>query len=204
MAILPCECRGGVRARLHRRALRRSTSQSVRRATAAAVSFLSPFALAFAVAAAIPLLIHLWRRRIGTRVDFPAVRYLARAEREHSRKLRLRNLLLMLLRVAAVLILTAAAARPIARLAGGGHAPTTVAIVLDNSLSASPIQDGKPVLDGLRSRARDVVSRASGEDRLFLVTADGVSRGGSRGAMLDAIDHVEPLAGAGDLERRSE
>jgi hypothetical protein len=113
----------------------------------------------------------------------------------------MRNLLLMLLRVAAVLILTAAAARPIARLAGGGHAPTTVAIVLDNSLSASAIQNGAPVLDGLRARAREVVSRASGDDRLFLITADGVSRGGSRGTILDAIDHIEPLAGAGDLER---
>jgi hypothetical protein len=165
------------------------------------MEFLAPVWLAAAAAVAVPLLLHLMRRRIGTRIDFPAVRYLARAEREHSRKLRMRNLLLMLLRVAAVLILTVAAARPIARLAGGGHAPTTVAIVLDNSLSASAIQDGRPVLEGLRSRAREVVSRASGEDRLFLVTADGVSRGGSRGVILDAIDHVEPLAGAGDLER---
>jgi hypothetical protein len=165
------------------------------------MEFLAPVWLAAAAAAAVPLLLHLLRRRIGTRIDFPAVRYLARAEREHSRKLRMRNLLLMLLRVAAVLILTAAAARPIARLAGGGHAPTTVAIVLDNSLSASAIQDERPVLDGLRARAREVVSRASGDDRLFLVTADGLSRGGSRAAMLDAIDHVEPLAGAGDLER---
>src|SRR5687768_11104220 len=165
------------------------------------MEFLSPAWLAAAAAIAVPLLLHLMRRRIGARIDFPAVRYLARAEREHSRKLRMRNLLLMLLRVAAVLILTAAAARPIARLAGGGHAPTTMAIVLDNSLSASAIQEGRPVLDGLRARAREVVSRASAEDRLFLVTADGVSRGGSRGAMLDAIDHVEALAGAGDLER---
>ena len=165
------------------------------------MEFLSPVWLAAAAAAAVPLLLHLMRRHIGTRIDFPAVRYLARAEREHSRKLRMRNLLLMLLRVAAVLILTAAAARPIARLAGGGHAPTTVAVVLDNSLSSSAIEGGRSVLDELRRRARDVVSRASGDDRLFLITADGVSRGGSRGAVLDAIDHAEPLAGAGDLER---
>jgi hypothetical protein len=165
------------------------------------MEFLAPAWLAAAAAIAVPLLLHLMRRRIGSRIDFPAVKYLARAEREHSRKLRMRNLLLMLLRVAAVLVLTAAAARPIARLAGGGHAPTTVAIVLDNSLSASAIQGGRPVLEGLRARARSVVSRATGDDRLFLITADGVSRGGSRSAMLDAIDRVEPLAGAGDLEQ---
>src|SRR5918992_795113 len=165
------------------------------------MEFLAPAWLAAAAAIAVPLLLHLMRRRIGSRIDFPAVKYLARAEREHSRKLRMRNLLLMLLRVAAVLVLTAAAARPIARLAGGRHAPTTVAIVLDNSLSSSAIQGGRPVLEDLRARARAVVSRASAEDRIFLVTADGVSPGGSRGSILDAIDHIEPLAGAGDLER---
>ena len=76
------------------------------------IAFLSPLYLLAAAAAAVPLLIHLMRRRIGTKVDFPAVRYLARAEREHSRKLRLRNLLLMLLRVAAVLAVVLAAGRP--------------------------------------------------------------------------------------------
>ena len=49
----------------------------------------------------VPLLLHLLRRHIATRVEFPAARYLARAEREHSRTLRMRNLLLMLLRVLA-------------------------------------------------------------------------------------------------------
>src|SRR5687768_17873864 len=104
------------------------------------MEFLAPVWLAAAAAVAVPLLLHLMRRRIGTRVDFPAVRYLARAEREHSRKLRMRNLLLMLLRVAAVLILTAAAARPIARLAGGGPAPATVSILVDNSLICGGVQ----------------------------------------------------------------
>ncbi|HEU4642781.1 MAG TPA: BatA domain-containing protein [Gemmatimonadaceae bacterium] len=162
------------------------------------IDFLSPLWLLAAGAAAVPLLIHLLRRRTGTRVEFPAVRYLARAEREHSRKLRLRNLLLMLLRVAAVLLIAAAAARPVVRVRGSGHAPTALAIVLDNSLSTSAIVGGKPVFDDLRARARDVVGRASATDRLWLVTADGVVRGGTRGALLGAIDHAEPLAGAGD------
>ena len=76
------------------------------------MSFLAPFYLLLAGAAAVPLLLHLLRRHIATRVDFPAARYLARAEQEHSRSLRLRNLLLMLLRVLLVLALTMAAARP--------------------------------------------------------------------------------------------
>ncbi len=164
------------------------------------IDFLSPLWLAAAAAAAVPLLIHLMRRRIGTRVEFPAVRYLARAEREHSRNLRLRNLLLMLLRVAAVVLIALAAAKPVARVAGSGHAPTALAVVLDNALSTSAVVAGRPVLDDLRARARAVGRRAASEDRSWLVTADGVVHGGSRSSVLDAIDHATPLAGAGDVE----
>ena len=164
------------------------------------IDFLSPLWLVAAAAAAVPLLLHLLRRRIGARVEFPAVRYLARAEREHSRKLRLRNLLLMLLRMAIVVCIAAAAARPVLRVSGAGHAPTALAVVLDNSLSTSVIVSGHPVLDDLRARASQVVRAASPDDRVWLVTADGVVRGGSRSAILDDIAHAEPLAGAGDVE----
>ncbi|HUF30484.1 MAG TPA: BatA and WFA domain-containing protein [Gemmatimonadaceae bacterium] len=165
------------------------------------IAFLTPLYLIAAAAAAVPLLIHLMRRRIGTRVDFPAVRYLARAEREHSRKLRLRNLLLMLLRVAAVLAVVMAAGRPVVRLEGSGHAPTALAIVLDNSLSTTAIVAGRPELERLRERARAVARLSGVDDRLWLVTADGSVHGGERSAVLEAIDRVEPLAGAGSPSR---
>jgi hypothetical protein len=163
------------------------------------VSFLAPFWLALAGAAAVPLLIHLLRRRIGARVEFPAVRYLVRAEQEHSRKLRLRNLLIMFLRVFAVLCVAAAAARPVGRVAGVGHAPTALAFVLDNSLSTSAVVDGSPVLERLKRVARGALSQAAVADRVWLVTADGRVTGGSGAAVLRAIEDARPLAGAGDL-----
>ena len=109
------------------------------------MSFLEPRYLLLAGAAAVPLLLHLLRRRINVRVEFPAVRYILRAERENSRKMKLRNLLLMLLRILAILFLALAAARPVGRLIGAGHAPTAIAIVLDNSLSTSTIVEGAPL-----------------------------------------------------------
>lgn len=162
------------------------------------MSFLAPLWLMLGAAAAVPLLIHLLRRRLGARVDFPAARYLARAEQEHSRRLKLRNLLLMMLRVAAVILLAAAAARPVGRLGGTGHAPTAIAIVLDNSLSTSAIAGGRPVLAELRDAARAIAAEASDADRVWLLTADGRVRGGTPRTILDAIAVAEPLPGAGD------
>ena len=163
------------------------------------MSFLAPAFLLLAGAAAIPLLVHLLRRRMDQRVEFPAARYLARAERENSRKLRLRNLLLMLLRVLAVLLVAAAAARPVGRLAGTGHAPTAVAIVVDNGLSSSAIHNGRPVLEELKDAARRVVEASTSNDKLWLVTADGQVTGGSAATITDGIDRLRALAGRGSM-----
>jgi hypothetical protein len=162
------------------------------------VSFLAPLYLALGAFIAVPLIIHLMRRRVGARVDFPAARYLARAEKEHSRTLRMRNLLLMLLRVLALIAIAVAAARPVASWVGAGHAPTAIAIVIDNSLSSSVVVDGRPLLDQFKSMARNVVNSATSADRLWLVTIDGRVRGGSAATLRDDINRLEPLAGSGD------
>jgi hypothetical protein len=161
------------------------------------MSFLSPWFLTLGAAVAVPLLIHLLRRRIGLQVEFPAARYLARAERDHSRTLRMRNLLLMLLRVVAVLLLTMAAARPTARLTGAGHAPTALAIVIDNSMSASVVENGAPLLERMKDMAGEVLSSATPEDRVWLVTADGDVRGGGVSSLREELSRIKPLAGAG-------
>jgi hypothetical protein len=163
------------------------------------VGLIAPLYLLLGAAALIPLLIHLLRRRIGTRIDFPAARYLARAEQEHSRSLKLRNILLMLLRVAIVLLIATAAARPVTRLAGAGHAPTALAIVLDNSLSTTLVVNGRPLLEQFRAAAHDILGSANTTDRLWLITADGRVRGGGKATLSEELDRVEPLAGAGNL-----
>jgi len=163
------------------------------------VSFLEPLYLLLAGAAAVPLLLHLLRRRISLRVEFPAARYILRAERENSRKLKLRNFLLMFLRILAVLFIALAAARPVGRLIGSGHAPTAMAIVLDNSLSTSTIIDGAPLFRRLRTAALAAARHATPSDRVWLVTADGRVVGGSSSSVADAIQRLEPIAGAGDL-----
>lgn len=162
------------------------------------MSFLAPVWLALSAAIAVPLLIHLMRRRIGATVEFPAARYLARAEREHSRTLRIRNLLLMLLRVLALLAIAVAAARPVTRWIGAGHAPTAIAIVIDNSMSTSVVVNGRPLLDQFKRMAADVLANANASDRLWIVTIDGRVRGGTIAALREEVAGIEPIAGAGD------
>jgi hypothetical protein len=160
------------------------------------VEFLQPLALLGLAGAAVPALLHLLQRREPPTVDFPAVRYLAEAERRHSQRLRFRNLLLLLVRTLLIVALALAAARPVMRAPlGEAHAPSAVVMVFDNSLSSGAMVDGRPRLDDLRDQARAVADRAAPGDRLWLVAADGVPRSLAPGELADLVGRLaaEPV-----------
>lgn len=165
------------------------------------MTFLHPLALVGLAAAVIPALLHLRQRRTPPVLDFPAVRYLAEAERRTARRLRLRHLLLLVLRTLLVASVVMAAARPQVRGWGRatGHEPTAAVIVLDNSLSSGVVVDGRRVLDRLAGAAHAVMARAGSGDRLWLLLADGVIRRGTPAELDRAIDGARPEAGRLDL-----
>ena len=134
------------------------------------MNFLAPIWLGLIAAVAVPLFLHLLRRRIDIRREFPAARYLLRAEKENVRRLKLRNMLLMLLRTLALLFLALAAARPIAALLGSGHVPTALVVVVDNTMSTGAIVDGSPLLSRLKALQRDGAPRMiiSGEASIII------------------------------------
>ncbi|MCH9014534.1 MAG: BatA domain-containing protein, partial [Gemmatimonadetes bacterium] len=156
--------------------------------------FLQPLALFGLAAAAIPAVLHLMARRVPPTVPFPAVRYIAETERVYSRRLKLRNLLLLLLRMSVIAFLVLAAARPVIRIGvGGSHPPTEVVLIVDNSLSSGAVVSGRKQLDYLVEQARVVLSELTPDDRLWLVLADGVpTRVGVAEAEL-LLDTLAPL-----------
>jgi hypothetical protein len=152
------------------------------------IGFLHPWALAGLAAAAIPILLHLLARREPPTVVFPAVRYLITTTREHQRRLKLQHLLLLLLRTLLLIALVLAAAGPTLPRSGvAGHAPSALVLVLDNSPSSGVVVAGTARLSQLQAAARQVLGRATADDALWLLTADGLPRQGDRQALLDQV-----------------
>ncbi len=135
------------------------------------MGFLNPLFLAAAAVVAVPLILHLFHRHELRRVPFPALRYLLRATRDHARTIRIRQLLLLLLRVAICLLLVLAGSRLFWRGAGGTHQPTALVIILDNSLSSGLIQGEQRVLDRLKALALETLDEAGPEDRIWVMRA---------------------------------
>ncbi|HET9725850.1 MAG TPA: BatA domain-containing protein [Gemmatimonadales bacterium] len=153
------------------------------------IGFLHPWALAGLLAAAIPILLHLLARREPPTVVFPAVRYLITTTREHQRRLKLQHLLLLLLRTLLIVALVFAAAGPTVPSRGvAGHAPSAMVLVVDNSPSSGVVVAGASRLSQLQGAARRVLGRATPDDALWLLTADGVPRRADRQALLADVD----------------
>jgi hypothetical protein len=130
------------------------------------LSFLYPLFLAGAAAIAIPIALHLFRRRTETIVDFPAVRLLHKAPVEQQRRRKLREWLLLALRVAALALLAFAFARPYVRSDLAAIASPITIVALDTSMSMSaPGQ-----FEAARAAARKAVSDAPSTMLVGLVT----------------------------------
>ena len=157
------------------------------------IGFLHPWLLAGLAAAGIPIVLHLLERREPPTVVFPAVRYLVAATERHQRRLKLQNWLLLVMRTLLIVLLVLAAAGPTMR-AGGmtGHAPSALVLILDNSASSGAVVNGTPRLATLRNAARQVLGRATPDDALWLVTADGVPRRGDPAGLASLVAELTP------------
>ena len=163
---------------------------------------LNPLFLLAGAAIAVPIFLHLFQRHQTRRISFPALRYLERTEKEHARRIRLRQLLLLLTRVVALLVVVGAGARLVFLGRGASHPPTAVVVVLDNSLSSGLVVGDRRVLDELKDRALETVTAAGDEDRFWLVRAGEPwipAIPGSREDVRGSIAETEPSEAQGDL-----
>ena len=166
------------------------------------MGFLNPLFLAAAAVVAVPLILHLFHRQELRRIPFPALRYLLRATRDHARTIRIRQLLLLILRISICLLLVLAGARLYWSGAGGTHRPTALAIVLDNSLSSGLVQGEQRVLDRLKGLALETIDEAGPEDRIWVMRAGEPWDVAAPGSHLEARARVletQVSSGRGDL-----
>ncbi len=100
--------------------------------------FLNPLFLVGLGAAAIPIIIHLLNLRKVRTIEFSTLTFLKELQRTQIRRIKLRQLILLILRTLLIIFIVLAFSRPAIQTAGGAigaDANTTAAILLDNSAS---------------------------------------------------------------------
>ena len=98
--------------------------------------------------AALPVIVHLMARRRKQIVEWGAMQFLVAAKQRARRSWRLRDLLLLLLRVLGILALVFAMARPSIPISWlGGHEPRDIIVIVDESLSTAALDGTKTVYE---------------------------------------------------------
>jgi len=137
------------------------------------VSFLAPLFFLGLAALAVPVLIHLTQRERKTVVEFPSLMFLRKIPYESVQRRRIRDWLLLALRLAALAMIVAAFARPFLRgsqLAAAPGGARDIVVLLDRSYSMG--------FGDMWTRAQRAAAQAIGDttpaDRISVVLfADG-------------------------------
>jgi hypothetical protein len=112
------------------------------------VIFMNPLFLAAVSAAAIPLIIHLIHQRRSRVVDFSSLKFLKLVDLKVARSKRLKEILLMALRMSILALLALALARPVLTpksASAAGNAAASAVFILDDSYSMSASSGGSAV-----------------------------------------------------------
>jgi hypothetical protein len=164
------------------------------------VSFIEPIALAGLIAVALPVLIHLIHKRKAPRKSFPAFAFLIESQNQATGRRRVRQRLLMALRIAVLATLAIAMAKPFLVVETEGpvrsssRLPASVLLLVDTSSSMS--------LDGVWERVTDRVDKEidglrSWDEIAVLTTTDEADMRrtdwtSDRAALREAFSHVQP------------
>jgi len=136
------------------------------------IGFLNPLFLYATPASLIPLLIHIFNRRRLRKLDFSSIQLLKTFEKTKLKKIRLKELILLLLRCLIIFLVVLAFARPTWK--GdlgivGSSAQTSAVILLDNSFSMGFETEEGSILDIGKKRALELLDVFGENDKLSLV-----------------------------------
>ena len=123
-----------------------------------------------AALAALPVILHLFMRQTPKHVIFPALRLVRERQKRSKKRLRVKNWLLLLARMAVLALMALALARP--RLysqmpLGDESVPTALGLVFDTSLSMGYKENDKTRLDEAKERAREIIDKIPDSSLVF-------------------------------------
>lgn len=172
------------------------------------LSLLAPAALGLALLGALPLIAHMARQRPRDRQAFGAMLLLQRVVKRLRRRRRLKDPLLLALRLLAMLLVVLGSVSP--RLSWPGDQPALggsgrVVVIVDRSLSMSLQDGGSTLLARARDQAAQTVRDLPEGTLAAAVAFDSEaerlvpSLTADHGRILERIDALQPSSGTSDL-----
>jgi hypothetical protein len=148
------------------------------------VTFLNPYILFGLIAASFPVLFHFFAQRRARRIEFSSIRFLKQLEKSSMRKIKIRQILLLILRTLLIIFLVFAFARPALRgylggFFGASSANSTIVVLLDNSASMGKRNASGTYIKQAQDAALKVTDMLREGDEVVIIPI-AESRGGEK------------------------
>jgi hypothetical protein len=174
------------------------------------MTFLNPILAGLGLAAvSIPIIIHLLMRRRRKPVMWAAMRFLLEAYRQHRRRLRLEQFLLLAARCLLIALVALALGRPLLGAAGLlGRGPVSLYLLVDNGLASTAQGEGDAAaLQRHRAAAESLLAQldATAGDRAALIALGGPAQAlvlpssSDAGGVREMVQNLPATASATDL-----
>ncbi|TAK57670.1 MAG: hypothetical protein EPO24_09615, partial [Bacteroidetes bacterium] len=137
------------------------------------MTFLNPLVLFGMIAAAIPVILHLLNLRKLRTIEFSSLRFLKELQQTKIRRLKFRQILLLIIRTLLVLAIVLAFARPAMRgsLLGtiGANAHSSVVFIIDDSFSMSASDERGELLKQAKEGLIKLTDLLNEGDEVFFI-----------------------------------
>jgi hypothetical protein len=137
------------------------------------MTFLNPAILFGLFAASIPILIHLLNLRKLKKIDFSTLQFLKELQKSKIRRVKLKQWLLLALRILIILLIVTAFARPtLEAVSIGGTtsaAKTSAVFILDDTFSMSVIDQQGSYFNRAKQTIKDIVNQLQEGDEVALI-----------------------------------
>ncbi len=140
------------------------------------MQFLNPLVLIGLVAASIPVILHLLNLRKLKIIEFSTLRFLKELQKTKIRRLKIRQIILLILRTLIIVFAVLAFARPTIKSSLpfiGGTAKTSAVIILDNSFSMDVSDEGGNRFKQAKSAALSIIDALKEGDEVVLLDMAG-------------------------------
>ncbi|MBW6516729.1 MAG: BatA domain-containing protein [Candidatus Cloacimonetes bacterium] len=140
------------------------------------LSFLNSGILFLSAAVIVPILIYLFISKKPKRIIFSTIRHIKASQKKQKSKIKLKNLLLLIIRCLIILLTILALARPALRTPllhrWSRHSQTAVAIILDTSYSMDYLVDTRTELEIGKNLIKEINEQLTERDITVLITSD--------------------------------
>lgn len=138
------------------------------------LNFLNPILLWALPAGLVPLIIHLLNRQKKREIPFSTTHFLKQMTRKEMRRLKIRQIFLLIIRTLIFLLLILAFARPSLKSSGGvlaGRSASEIVVLIDNSLSLNRLDFSGSLFTQLKNRWNRLETVMQADDRLTVIQA---------------------------------